>query len=133
MFDCAATVLVVEDFADIRVALHEVLRDDGYLVVEAENGKDALDLLVSQPDLDPCLILLDLEMPVMTGWEFLAIVKSYHRLARIPVLVVSGQRLHEEAIASGAIAGYLQKPYDIDRLRATVRSCSARSGRQTVR
>lgn len=115
-------ILLVDDDADSRGAVRASLEFEGYSVLEVGNGKEALDLLVAEGATEPALIVLDIQMPVMTGWEFLAIIKGYTRLARLPVLVVSGnQQAHPEAWASGAIAGYLPKPFELDRLLAEVR------------
>jgi CheY-like chemotaxis protein len=82
------TVLVVEDVEDIREMVAEPLRDAGYDVLEAEHGKQALALLDTMKG-RPCLVLLDLMMPVMSGSELLRTLKDTHRLAAIPVVVVS--------------------------------------------
>lgn len=119
-----APILVVEDHADTRDLLRTRLEADGYFVVEAEDGKVALDYLMSEGQLEPCLIVLDLEMPVMPGWELLAIIKGYQRLAQIPVIIVSGARPpleHVEAIAHHAIVATIPKPYQLNKLVETVR------------
>lgn len=81
MSEAKKPVLVVDDHEDTREMVATMLTDSGFDVVQAANGKEAIDLLVSAGQVEPCLIVLDLEMPVMTGWEFLAIMKSYHRLS----------------------------------------------------
>lgn len=80
--------MVVEDNDDIRELLSETLRDEGYAVVEAEDGQQALDLLDTTPQ-QPSLVLLDLMMPVMGGVEMLRILERQGRLATLPVIVVS--------------------------------------------
>jgi CheY-like chemotaxis protein len=112
-------VLVVDDHADTREFVSELLRTEGYLVSEAENGRVALELLIADAEHVPCLIILDLEMPVMTGWEFLGLIRNYHRLSRIPVLVTSGSGVHQDALPTG-IAGFLRKPYSLEELLASV-------------
>jgi len=114
-------VLVVDDHEDTRSFLRVMLEDEGIGVVEAEHGKAALELLVSRPDLEPCLIVLDLEMPVMSGWEFLAIARTYPDLADIPVVVTSGSEAKSEALDHGAVVDYLAKPVDLRRLLDTVK------------
>ena len=106
-----ASVLVVDDDEAIREVIAEVLRDEGYEVVCAENGAQALDELRSahQPD----LMLLDLMMPVMSGWEVLEHLQADDELARIPVVVVS-------AMAAPGASEHLAKPIDLERLLATV-------------
>lgn len=107
-------VLVVDDHADTREFVAEFLRTEGYVVSEAENGSVALELLVADAEQVPCLIILDLEMPVMTGWEFLARIRTDLRLSLIPVLVTSGSRVCLAELAGAA--GLLRKPYALDEL-----------------
>lgn len=89
------TVMVVEDTEDIRELVAEMLSEAGYDVLEAENGKDALALL--QTVKEPCLVLLDLMMPVMSGPEFLETLEDAHRLAALPVIVFSAGGSPREA------------------------------------
>jgi CheY-like chemotaxis protein len=105
-------ILLVDDDHDFRRELALFLRHRGDEVVEAENGRDALDYLVANESREPGLIVLDLQMPVMSGWELLAIVKSYHRLGGIPIIVVSGNEVPSIALKHGAIAEYVRKPID---------------------
>lgn len=109
-------VLIVEDDVDIREALAENLRDAGYSVREAENGKEALDYLQSDAR-DPCLVLLDLMMPVMNGAELLQALHQGHRLAALPVVVVSAGGAPSEA--QGA-RRFLRKPPNPELLLALV-------------
>ena len=110
-------VLIVEDDADIREALAENLRDAGYGVREAENGKQALEFLESDAA-DPCLVLLDLMMPIMNGAELLQALQEGHRLASLPVVVVSAGGSPSEA--QGA-RRFLRKPPNPELLLALVR------------
>jgi two-component system response regulator CpxR len=104
------TVLVVDDDAEIREVLIHLLEQEGYTVLGAENGLQALvQLRESQPN----LMLLDLMMPVMSGWEVLEALAETGELARIPVIVVSAM------CAPGAQA-CLRKPVDLDELLALV-------------
>ncbi len=106
---CCQSILVVEDDSDIRNALVDMLESEGYHAESAENGKEALDLLHTIHK--PCLVLLDMMMPIMNGREFLdAIVKDSY-LAPIPVLVVSA--IADRTTTKGAI-GFVKKPVDID-------------------
>jgi two-component system, chemotaxis family, chemotaxis protein CheY len=103
-------VLVVEDDPGIREVLAEVLRDEGLGVAEAGNGAEALDLLSARP---AALILLDMRMPVMNGWQFAA---AYRALPgpHAPIVVISAavdaRRWCEEIQGDG----YLAKPFEID-------------------
>lgn len=81
------TVLVVDDDADLREALRDVLRDEGYAVVLASNGKEALGMLPSLKR--PCGIVLDIAMPVMNGAEFYDAMSGLPAFADIPVVVLT--------------------------------------------
>jgi CheY-like chemotaxis protein len=81
------SVMVVDDDEDIRALLQELLEDDGYRVVSAEHGAVALDALRAGER--PCLMLVDLLMPVMDGIELIEQVRGDEKLAQIPVVVVS--------------------------------------------
>ncbi|WP_434044343.1 MULTISPECIES: response regulator [Sorangium] len=108
-----APVLLVDDDAELREMLREMLESAGYDVYCASNGKEALDLL-HQADPPPGLILLDLMMPIMTGEEMLAALKQVHALAAIPVTIVSGHDGPPEG------AAYLKKPVDFGALLGVV-------------
>ena len=110
-------VLVVEDNLDIREMLEEILGDEGYAVVTAVDGMDALAYLQKHPP--PCLILIDLMMPRMDGWEFRARLSQDPALAAIPLVVVTGA---EVAGLDPALTGaeYLPKPVDLSALLALV-------------
>jgi CheY-like chemotaxis protein len=108
-------VLIVEDDRDIRESLQEILEFEGYEVLTATNGKEGVEALSRMPR--PCLILLDLMMPVMNGWQFLEAQKSNHCLATIPVVVVSA--VSERDKAAGA-AAFIKKPVDLESLLKTV-------------
>jgi len=99
-----------------RMALSRLSRE-GMTLVEATNGREALDRLEEHPDVD--LIFLDLNMPVMTGSEFLQILKADPVLADIPVVIVSTIDSESEtvkALKEGATA-YLTKPFNAGELR----------------
>jgi CheY-like chemotaxis protein len=120
--DMQRTILVVDDDEDIRSALRAVLEGDGYEVVEAADGTAALAYLVGPDALLPALIVLDLMMPQMSGWEFLSIVKSYVRLAKVPIVVVSAVHPSLAALHRGSVTAALMKPCDHDELLAVVRA-----------
>src|SRR5438477_12944524 len=84
---CPATVLVVEDDADIREAIGDTLEGEGYVVALAEDGQQALEVLERLER--PCLLLVDLIMPRMDGWELMRALSKNDRLATIPVVVMS--------------------------------------------
>ena len=114
-------ILVVEDDPTIQESLAELLQLEGYSVVTANNGQEALDCLQSS-DL-PALIFLDLMMPVMTGWEFLEKKIFDSRLAEIPVVIVSA--VNDTKIVDGS-KQFIRKPIKIDSiLEAAKKYCGA--------
>jgi signal transduction histidine kinase len=111
-------ILLVEDDLTIRTALCDLLSDDGSVVTAVTNGLEALaELRRSAP---PDVIVLDLMMPVMDGWEFRAEQKNDPVLAGIPVVAMSAD-LSAKARAIAADA-YVRKPIDLDELRTRIRS-----------
>ena len=80
-------VLVVDDDADVRSSFLFLLQSEGYTTLEAANGREALEVLHRHGR--PCLILLDLLMPIMDGIEFLTAMRSDEELARVPVVIIS--------------------------------------------
>jgi CheY-like chemotaxis protein len=112
-------ILVVDDDFGIREVLSEVLDEAGYRTSTATDGDEALRYLHGAPDL-PCVILLDLMMPVMTGWEFRLAQQGDPRLAPIPVVALSAR--HSLAHPSYAITvdAFLHKPIDLDLLLDTI-------------
>ena len=116
MPELSERLLIVEDDDGLREALREMLEDFGFVVDEAPHGKAALEYLRTNPM--PCLVLLDLMMPVMNGWEFMAAVQREPGLPTLRVVVTS-------AVADSAPTGILaavKKPFDIDKLVSVVRN-----------
>ena len=112
-------VLVIEDDSDIRTALIDVLNEHGYEAVGAINGLDALQKLRAPQEKKPCVIVLDLMMPVMDGRAFREEQLNSPELASIPVVVVTAYRdIIDQAMR---ITDFLRKPLDLDDLVATVR------------
>lgn len=116
----AHTILIVEDDLTIRETLGEILEDEGYHVVYAEHGQAALEHLREPPV--PALILLDLMMPVMNGWEFRARQLNDPQLSRIPIVVVSGVSNNAMRLNALQAADVLSKPIEIPRLLEVVSS-----------
>ncbi len=114
------TVLVVEDDETVRETLCMVLEDEGYDVESAANGQEALRHLRSAPP--PCLILLDLMMPVMSGWEFRLQQRQDPTLSSIPVVVVSAVTNGVDPVGALDAIAYFKKPVDLDALLSTVAS-----------
>jgi CheY-like chemotaxis protein len=123
------TVLVVDDDAGCRSFLGEYLELLGYHVETAGDGLDALEQLESLAP-RPCVIVLDLMMPVMSGWEFRREQARDLKLASIPVVLISGvaKDLHDAAEAT-QVKDYLKKPLDLNALAAAVhRHCAELPG-----
>lgn len=109
-------VMVVEDDRDTREMLCRFLQLEGYGVETAANGRQALDRLTS--GVEACVIVLDLMMPVMDGWQFRQEQVRHADLAKIPVIVVSAAG--RERIARIDANEVLSKPVDLDELLARV-------------
>jgi CheY-like chemotaxis protein len=105
-------LLIVEDELEIRDLLTELVSKDGREIVTASDGQEALERLAEGPR--PSLILLDLMMPRMDGWEFLQRKSADSSIAAIPTIVLSGSGRPASAMHQ------LTKPVDVERLRALV-------------
>ena len=117
------TVLVVDDDPSIRKMIMAALRRDAvpYRFLEAPNGREALDTMRAE---HPDVVVLDLMMPVLSGWDVLRERAEDRKLMEIPVIVVSANREPEVATAvTAGICAFLPKPFDIGALTALVRSC----------
>lgn len=114
MTGCSRPVLVIDDERDIREAIRDLLEAWSYSVLEADNGRTALDL-IERSCIAPCLVLLDLFMPIMDGLEFLAELANRPHLADLPILVTTS--LPDRAPPGRAV---LAKPLDVDALLAIV-------------
>jgi CheY-like chemotaxis protein len=119
----ARSILVVEDDTVIRETMALVLQMEGYAVTGAANGQEALNYLRQTER--PALILLDLMMPVMDGWEFRKEQQQDPTLADIPVVLVSAAGTVQEKAAALDAEGFLQKPIEVEQLLTTVQRYSA--------
>ena len=114
-------VLVVDDDPSIRKMIIAALKRDGYSFLEAANGRDALDLMRGE---HPDVVVLDLMMPILSGWDVLQERQHEDDLKRIPVIIVSANRDPEVATAvDSGICAFLPKPFDIGALSALVKTC----------
>lgn len=112
-------VLVVEDDSPMRSMLADVLNDAGYGVLQARDGAEGLRRLrEAQPD----LIVLDLMLPGMSGWQFLERSRAELEQAQIPVIILSAIRGEGDYPSTLGVAAWLTKPIDVDRLLAAVES-----------
>lgn len=109
---CGQTILLVDDDPDVREVLAEFLEVRGYAVEACANGADALAYLRTGPP--PHVILLDLQMPIMDGYEFRAAQANDAKLAEIPVVVISDQATLDRTRIDGVEV--LPKPFKVDKL-----------------
>jgi CheY-like chemotaxis protein len=115
------TVLVVDDDTDVRSTVAEILEEEGYDVVPAANGRDALRALLdgTQPD----VILLDMMMPEMDGWAFRAEQVHHPRIASIPVVIFTAYSLPHEATDLLGACCILKKPLRLAELLSAIAAC----------
>ena len=113
MSETGHSVLLVEDDDFIRQEISEALRDEGYRVVTAAHGREALQAL--SDGVVPSVVLLDLMMPVMNGWEFLKAFKREEKYACVPVVILSAFADRATIIGGDAIS-VLRKPVNLSSL-----------------
>ena len=117
------SILVVDDYVDARHSTREALEEHGYRVLEAANGQEALSLLFRGESHAVRLILLDLQMPIMDGWQLLRALGASDRLHGIPVIIASAHPAHLETVKHRSVVGYLQSPYLVPELLTLVDTC----------
>jgi|SRR5580704_1056246 CheY-like chemotaxis protein len=120
----ARRVLVIDDDDDICDTLRELLEEHGHAVLCASNGHEALDVLHAASPL-PDVILLDLMMPVMNGWEFRGCQKKDPALATIPVVVITATGSARERAGLMGVDEILLKPIHLDQLLAVIAGVTA--------
>jgi CheY-like chemotaxis protein len=103
-------VLVVDDFDDTREAIVSMLTTKGFAAVGAASGPIALDLL--QAGMRPCVVLLDIRMPEMDGWEVSERMRAHPELVRTPVVILSADRGDDVRAKDLGIRQFLRKPVD---------------------
>lgn len=111
----STTILYIEDDQPNRVLVRRVLEAEGYRVVEAGSGKEGLDMARAKR---PELILVDINMPDMDGYEVTARLRSMPELGPVPIIAVTAHVMkgdREKTLAAGC-SGYIQKPIDVDLL-----------------
>jgi DNA-binding response OmpR family regulator len=116
-------VLVVEDDASVRMTLSFVLEDEGFAVLEAEDGEEALRLATSER---PNVILLDSVMPKLGGPQVLAALKENEVTSEIPVFILSGMTPRADTEWAGA--HFIGKPFSPDELITKIRGVLSESG-----
>ena len=112
-------VLVVDDDPDILEALSEILEAEGFQIRRARHGKEALERLTPEP---PQLILLDLMMPVMDGWEFAHQLRQQPGGKDIPIIVLSADRNVAVKAREIGASGHLAKPFELNDLLGLVQA-----------
>ena len=120
-------VLIVDDEKNIVSSLQEILNDEGYEIVTAEDGLDALEMIQSEP---PDLVLLDIWIPGMDGIEVLQAIKTYH--PEIEVLVMSGHGTIDTAVKATKLGAcdFIEKPFSLNQLVLSVtKALKQRKGR----
>lgn len=120
----ACKVLIVDDHPDIREGVRILLEDSGYEAVLAENGQEALRQLC-RLEYPPCIILLDLMMPLMDGWQLMEELQRNALFSKIPVAVISASNLDVRSFSHAA--AYLKKPINYRELYSILeRACSVK-------
>jgi CheY-like chemotaxis protein len=118
------SVLVVDDDAELRLMMEFALADAGYTVWTAPDGQAALTMLTAPASPPPCLILLDMRMPRMDGWQFARAFRARDP-GHTPIVVVTAAAEGSRRAADIGAQGHLDKPFDIDDLlRMVARHCS---------
>jgi CheY-like chemotaxis protein len=112
-------ILVVDDDEDVRESVAGVLADESYDVHTATDGRDALRVL-RETNVRPDVILLDMMMPHMDGWEFRQVQLGDPALASIPVVVFTAYGVPNEIVAQLEAAGYVKKPSLLGDIVATL-------------
>jgi two-component system, cell cycle response regulator DivK len=118
--DKAQTVLIVDDFEDNRAMYAEFLRYSGYEVIEATNGLEAVQKATT---LLPDVVVMDLSLPVLDGWEATRRIKGDPRSRHIPIVALTGHALegHSQGAREAGCDGFLAKPCLPETLLETVR------------
>jgi CheY-like chemotaxis protein len=123
----STVVLVVDDDPDVLAALLEALDMEGYDVRGARDGIEALEAIRKQR---PDLIITDLLMPTMTGFELLAVLHDDPALATIPTLIITAGRSPDASETTGSMV--LPKPLDLDRLMRAITACTGERDQDDV-
>ncbi|MDD4975691.1 MAG: response regulator [Bacteriovorax sp.] len=113
-------ILIIEDDADISEILKFAIELEGYTVYTAANGQEGLEALSK---IEPCLILLDLMMPIMDGWAFAEALEKDPTLNKIPFVVITA--FAESAINIKKARGIIKKPVELELLNSTLKKFCA--------
>jgi CheY-like chemotaxis protein len=113
---CPSTVLLAEDDLDIRDVVQDLLEEIGCDVIPARTGRQALDFLANDPRSPPDIVILDLMMPLVTGWQVLEVIQNDPLLAKIPVVILTAATQDRPS----GVAALLLKPFQIQVLLETI-------------
>ena len=115
-------ILIVEDNFDNMNLISMLLEREGYQVLQACDGQQGLEVARQQT---PDLIALDLDMPIMDGWEFVRVAKADEKLQSIPIVVVTAHLLPGERnrVLKEGCAGYVSKPFKVKDLVGEIQRC----------
>jgi DNA-binding response OmpR family regulator len=121
----SARILVADDDPAVLDAVGAVLADDGYEIETAQDGAEALKSVLDQP---PALLVLDVAMPRLNGWEVCAIVRRQSHTREVPILFLTGRVELRDQITAMQVGGsdHLKKPFDAEELRNKVRALTRR-------
>lgn len=117
-----STILLADDDLDMRDIVQEMLEGNGYDVIPARTGRQAIEFLAMDAKSPPALVILDLMMPIVTGWQVLDAIQHDLALVRVPVVIVSATCQDKP---TGA-AAFLRKPFRLEALLETVQRLSTR-------
>lgn len=120
-----STILLAEDDLEIRDIVQELLEERGYDVIPARTGRQALDFLSLDPRSPPDLVILDLMMPIVTGWQVLEAIQHDPLLSKVPVVIVTAM---SQDRPTGA-AAFLRKPFEVEALLETVQRLGGAASR----
>jgi CheY-like chemotaxis protein len=112
------TILVVDDDRPILALMRNLLKEFGYHAVTADTGTEAINAAREQP---PALVLLDKNMPGMTGDEVISMLRGEPGLDKLPILILSGERLSRDDLVALGADGAVQKPFDVMHLIEQIR------------
>lgn len=115
-------VLVIEDDQAIRQMVQDVLELEGYETSGAANGNEGIEYLQKSDAGKPCVIILDMMMPVANGWQFLDFQRNHQKLADIPVIVCSAFKESAKTVRPSA---FIEKPIKLNVLREAVKALCA--------
>jgi CheY-like chemotaxis protein len=122
MRDKKPRILIAEDFEDSRTALKLMLNLAGYDVLEAENGKRAVELI---RDEKPDLALMDITLPIVDGLEATMEIRGVNGFKRLPIIIISAhdnEDIRNQARGAGATA-YISKPVEFEELKKLIENC----------